>query len=121
VLAGAHEDIVVYKKALGRCQVIPTQGLWAGITQDLPPDPTPESEFRLEPGDVMVLYTDGIVEAMDAAGVQFGLHRLCQLVERYGNQPVADICEHINRTVLAHMHEQRDDLTLLVTRYVGPE
>jgi len=43
------------------------------------------------------------------------------LVERYGNQPVADICEHINRTVLAHMHEQRDDLTLLVTRYVGPE
>ena len=69
----------------------------------------------------MVLYTDGIVEAMDAAGVQFGLNRLCTLVERFGNEPVADICEHINRTVLAHMHEQRDDLTLLVTRYVGRE
>lgn len=121
VVAGAHEDIVIYRQRLGRSEVIPTQGLWAGITQDLPPDATPESAFKLEPGDVMVLYTDGIVEAMDATGEQFGLERLCRLVERVGGEPTRDICEHINRTVLAHMHQQKDDLTLLVTRYIGRE
>ena len=121
MVAGAHEDIVIYRQRLGRSEVIPTQGLWAGITQELPSDATPESAFRLEPGDVMVLYTDGIVEAMDASGEQFGLERLCRLVERVGTEPTRDICEHINRTVLAHMHQQKDDLTLLVTRYLGRE
>lgn len=119
VAAGAHEDIVIYRARRGRCEVIQTQGLWAGITQDLPPDPTPENEFKLEHGDVLVLYTDGIVEAMNRTGDQFGLDRLCRLIERIGTEPVSDICEHINRAVLAHMHEQKDDLTLLVTRYVG--
>ncbi len=121
VVAGAHEDIVVYRARVGRCEVIPTQGVWAGITQDLPPDPNPESEFELEPGDLLVLYTDGIVEAMSASGDQFGLDRLCRLVEKVCMLPVSDICEQINRSVLAHMHEQKDDLTLLITRYVGRE
>ena len=121
VVAGAHEDLVIYRARLGRTETIPTDGLWAGITQDVPPDATPEHEFSLEPGDVLVLYTDGVVEAMNAGGEQYGLERLCRLVEKVGTQPVADICEHINRSVLAHMREQKDDLTLLVTRYVGPD
>lgn len=66
----------------------------------------------------MVPYTDGIVESMNAASDQFGLDRLCRLVERVGTQPVADTCGHIKRAVLSHTHRQKDDMTLLVTRSV---
>src|SRR5690606_10960213 len=65
VYAGAHEDMVVYRARTQKAEVIPTPGIWAGITQQLPPDATPEGELQLEVGDVLVLYTDGVVEAMD--------------------------------------------------------
>ena len=117
--AGAHEDIIVYRQKTGGCELISTSGMWVGITQELPPDPTPEAEIQLERGDILVLYTDGIVEAMDRERNQFGIKRLCQIIEHVAHEPADRICEAINRNVLAHMHQQSDDLTLLVGRYLG--
>src|SRR5688572_30438301 len=57
--AGAHEDLLVYKAQGGRCERIATPGIWVGIGADVPPDATEEREYQLEPGDVLVLYTDG--------------------------------------------------------------
>jgi sigma-B regulation protein RsbU (phosphoserine phosphatase) len=45
--------------------------------------------LRLDPGDVLIAYTDGLVEARDAAGRQFGAHRLiAEILRDPGRSPV---------------------------------
>ena len=50
-----------------------------GLIEDLEYD---ETTFELRPGDVLAFYTDGITEAMDARGVQFGTTRLDEILSR---------------------------------------
>lgn len=38
------------------------------------------AQINLNPGDVVVLYTDGVTEAFDINGVQYGLEKLCEVV-----------------------------------------
>src|SRR5262249_7320903 len=56
VFAGAHEEIVVFRKAAGRCELIPTLGPWLGAMRDVGPV-TVDNALRLEDGDLMVLYS----------------------------------------------------------------
>ncbi len=72
----------------------------------------------LEPGDMVVLCTDGIVEAMDDRGLQFGLERLEQLIAELADQPTAEIPRLIGEAVAQHYIGETppDDLTILVVR-----
>ena len=64
----------------------------------------------------MVLYTDGVTEAMDKARAQYGQRRLCDEVERLHGAPVAEIRDTIIDSVQRWQAYQRDDLTLVVIR-----
>jgi len=74
-------------------------------------------ERQLSPGDVLVLYTDGITETFDDAGEEFGEARLIEaLHENRGlsSQPMlAAIIEKVQRY---SSHEQHDDMTLIIAR-----
>ena len=76
-----------------------------------------DHERVLEDGDLMVLYTDGVTEAEDAAGRAFGTERLCAELEGVRDAPVEQIRDHVFETVARWAHEQRDDVTVLVARY----
>ena len=117
--AGAHEDLIVYKSRTQRCERIPTPGIWVGIGSEVPEDATEERAYTLEPGDVLVLYTDGIIEAKAASGETYGHERLERLIEQSGELPAERICESIIADVSAWMKTQDDDLTLLVARHRG--
>src|SRR4029077_20198162 len=73
VFAGAHEDIVIYRAGCRSCEVLKTQGIWAGIMLDVPAGTTADQECRLEPGDTVLLHTDGITEARNDAREMFGM------------------------------------------------
>ena len=47
-----------------------------------------QHKIPLESGDRLVLYTDGVIEATNAGGEMFGLHRLEAILERFGNKPL---------------------------------
>jgi phosphoserine phosphatase RsbU/P len=74
--------------------------------------------LRLNPGDVLVAYTDGIVEAPDACGEEWGADRLVGVVDESSDQAAAQINASIWKTVdrFAAGAGQRDDMTLLVLR-----
>lgn len=116
--AGAHEDIVVCR-ADGPCERVPTPGTWLGVLEDLGPA-LPDSQLRLRPGDVMLLYSDGLTEAMNAAREQFGLDRVCALLERHRARPAAELLAALFAEVERWTAVQRDDVTALVVRYHGP-
>src|SRR5690606_834936 len=81
--AGAHEELIVFRRRTGRAEGAATSGVGVGIAPDIARE-TQESELWLEPGDTLVLYTDGLIEARNASGVEFGFERLRQLVEAHG-------------------------------------
>jgi len=117
--AGAHEELVVYRARLGNCERLPTPGLWAGILESPPPGSVATGACRLEPGDVLLLYTDGVIEARNSELGMFGIDRLCQTLERVAQHPATAIRDHILLELGAWTTRQRDDLTLVVLRYRG--
>jgi hypothetical protein len=116
VFAGAHEDVLICRADTGKCEQIPTPGTWLGAHGDMA-RATVDSTAQLRPGDIMVLYTDGITEARNAAGELFGPHRLAEIVERNRTAPSEAIRQNIIDAVTAWMSAQDDDVTVLVLRY----
>jgi PAS domain S-box-containing protein len=114
--AGGHQFIVICR-ADGTLARLPTPGPWLGIMGEMPT--APNCEVMLEPGDLMVLYTDGIIEARAKDGELFEMPRLCGLVQQNCRRGVAEIRDTIVASVHAFMDRQEDDMSLLVMRYTG--
>ncbi|MFI9064257.1 PP2C family protein-serine/threonine phosphatase [Streptomyces sp. NPDC053429] len=79
---------------------------------------------QLEPGDRIVLYTDGITEARNAHGREFGLEGFVDFLIRHHSDglPVPETLRRLMRAIVAH-HAGRlaDDATVLVAEWLGPE
>jgi sigma-B regulation protein RsbU (phosphoserine phosphatase) len=116
VFAGAHEDMLVLRAASGKVEAVPTQGTWVGATKDIELA-TEDARCRLQDGDVLLLYTDGVIEAQNLEKQQFGSERLVQELERAGQLGVVEIRNQLCGAVTRFMAEQRDDIALLVARY----
>lgn len=116
VWAGAHMDIIVLRAGAERCDEIRTPGTWLGMIDDIA-DVTEDSEMVLGDGDVVVLYTDGLTEAMDASGEQMGTEPVCRVVEQHRDDGVEALRDAILARLREWTSEQVDDITVLVMRY----
>ena len=115
--AGAHEEILIARAATGRCEVVRTPGTWVGGRRDIRRG-TVENAVRLERGDVMLLYTDGVTETKNDRGEMFGPERLIAELELVQALPAFEIIERILGAV-ARWGEPMDDVTLLACRFEG--
>jgi serine phosphatase RsbU (regulator of sigma subunit) len=80
------------------------------------------SSADLEPGDAVLLYTDGVTEARAADGELFGLERLTDLLEQEAasERPPEEMLRRLVRALLDHQPEGlRDDATLLLVQWTG--
>jgi phosphoserine phosphatase RsbU/P len=77
-------------------------------------------ESRLDPGDLLALYTDGVTEAHDGSDLEFGEERFVAALRRHRDRApqslVASLLEEVHEF---SPHEQHDDLTLIVARRRG--
>jgi phosphoserine phosphatase RsbU/P len=74
---------------------------------------------RMERGDRLLLYTDGIVEATDASGNFFGQDSLSDLLRQTSGLPPSEAADRIIASVGEWAVSQDDDLTVLVCDYLG--
>jgi sigma-B regulation protein RsbU (phosphoserine phosphatase) len=101
-----------------------------GVAEDIfnegsyPVGLVPEAEYtavclKLEPGDTMVLFSDGVTEAMDPAEQLFGVQRLRDVLNGQGQTALEDLQQLVLQAVenFARGASQADDLTLLLVRY----
>ncbi len=101
-----------------------------GIAEDVftegsyPVGLVPEAEYtavclKLEPGDTLVLFSDGVTEAMDPAEQLFGVPRLKDVLTGHMQTPLEELQQIVLQSVenFAHGASQADDLTLLLVRY----
>jgi serine phosphatase RsbU (regulator of sigma subunit)/pSer/pThr/pTyr-binding forkhead associated (FHA) protein len=80
-----------------------------------------EKKIRLQPQDLVCLFTDGVTEAPDSKGHQFGEDRLIELLKTNFTQPLREVVEEIIDSIAEHSSDapRSDDVTLLVLRYTG--
>jgi predicted ATPase/serine phosphatase RsbU (regulator of sigma subunit)/tRNA A-37 threonylcarbamoyl transferase component Bud32 len=117
-LSGQHEETIVVR-ADGTLECIDTMdlGFPIGLVEEIG-DFVAQAEVQLNPGDVVVLYTDGIPEAFDINKAQYGLERLWQVVVENRQRSAAEIREAVIADVREYIGVQRvfDDITLVVIK-----
>jgi len=76
---------------------------------------------QLEPGDVLVVYSDGVTEALNTEGQEFGEERLAAIAEQRHSEDASTILEAIVEGVqtFARGAAQHDDVTAMVVKFTG--
>lgn len=74
-----------------------------------------ESELRLERGEKLFLYTDGVTEAEDALGMQYGEERLLSQIKTYGEEAPRTLIARMEKDIAIHVkgNPPSDDITML--------
>jgi PAS domain S-box-containing protein len=82
---------------------------------------SPSRAIRLEPGDVVVLFTDGIAESRDLAGSEFGTRGVLELIRSHRRDPAEQILEALNKAACSFQSggPQVDDMTAVVCKVEG--
>jgi PAS domain S-box-containing protein len=117
-ISGQHEEVLVVRSdgILERHDTL-NLGFPLGLEEDISSF-IGEVTLPLRSGDVMVAYTDGITEAMNDAGVAFGVERLSEAVRTSHRQPAGAIREAVLSSLRNYIEGQHllDDVTLLVIK-----
>ena len=122
-VGAGHEHLLIYRANTGQAEVRMTGGIALGMIADNSKI-IKEIDLPLEKGDVILLYTDGIVEGRNMSGEMYGLDRLKQALElyapQYGSEGIVfHVAGDFSRFVQEHV--QDDDITLISIRYVGSD
>ncbi|GAA0919645.1 PP2C family protein-serine/threonine phosphatase [Pseudonocardia zijingensis] len=93
-----------------------------GRIATLAPQVNDPAEEYLEPGDLLLLHSDGVVEARDATGAEFGIKRLVEYTERAAADrlPAPETLRRLTLAVREHRGGKlRDDATLVLVEWSG--
>jgi serine phosphatase RsbU (regulator of sigma subunit) len=118
LFAGCHECLLVRRARTGRCETITTRGAWLGAIPNIG-HATVDSEVRLEPGDLLITYTDGLVEARNEAFEMYGIERLCAEIAAERAVSPEELCDHVWTKVRAWSPRPDDDMSLVAIRFDG--
>ncbi len=110
---GGHEPPLILNAGEVKDNLTPT-GPIVGILPDME---FTVSEAQLEPGDTLLVFTDGIIEAQDPSGELFGTDRLLNFLAQ-PEQTAGSLLDRIAAAVMGHMGDakQSDDITMLAVR-----
>jgi len=117
-----HEHYLHYHANTGKCEAIKCGGIALGMVADIQ-NMVQEKEINFQEGDILTLYTDGIVEAKNSKGEMFGVERLRKIVEEFGNRTSSEsVFDNISRKFgefVGKYADQKDDITLIVLKNRG--
>jgi serine phosphatase RsbU (regulator of sigma subunit) len=117
-IVGQHESVLVCRTD-GQVEIIDTLnlGLPLGLEDEIGEFIAAES-VQLAPGELLVLYTDGITEAENVEHQQFELPLLAQALTRYRHLDAKEILQHTLDDVYAFIGTARiyDDISLVVVK-----
>jgi serine phosphatase RsbU (regulator of sigma subunit) len=114
-LSGQHEEMIVVR-ADGKFECIAPRdlGFPIGLVEEIG-EFIASSQVQLNPGDVVVLYTEGIPEAFDINKAQYGLKSLWQVVVENRHRRAGEIREAVINDVRQYIGAMKvcDDITLM--------
>jgi phosphoserine phosphatase RsbU/P len=113
--AGHNPPFVIGKTGVRRLE---TGGPVVGLLEFAPYE---QETVQLEVGDTIVIFSDGVSEALNPAGEEFGDGRLLAAVEHGLQSGAQDLVSHVINAVrdFSRGAAQSDDITVMVIRYLG--
>ncbi len=119
LVRAGHNPALLWRAATGECRYLKPRGIGLGLTGGrLFEDSLESLTLTLAPGDILLLYSDGLTEAMNPAREQFGEQRLSEALARHARLDAAELTGGLFDEVHAFaagapMH---DDLTVLALK-----
>jgi sigma-B regulation protein RsbU (phosphoserine phosphatase) len=116
---GGHDAPLLYRAATGEVEKLKPPGMALGIDSgDVFDRITGDLSVSLERDDCLVLYTDGVTEALDANGNEFGPERMIRSLRASANEGAQGVIDRLTADVRAFAggHPQHDDITLIAVR-----
>ncbi|HZC36309.1 MAG TPA: GAF domain-containing SpoIIE family protein phosphatase, partial [Chthoniobacterales bacterium] len=114
-----HDAPLLFRAADGSVTKVNPPGMALGIDSGNVFDRvTSDFKVRLDPGDCLILYTDGVTEALDLNGSEFGISRLIEVIRGGVGENAATIVTRVTEAVKAFVgnQPQTDDITLVAIR-----
>ena len=120
--SGLHLDIMIYRQKTKTIDLLVTNGVWIGLTEDIE-DALEDNSFELNKGDVMLLHTDGITDAWRKGTVEgsrdikndmFGTARLTEIFKKYEGGNPGDIRNNILKEL--ENYDVNDDTTIMIIK-----
>jgi len=110
-----HNPPLIYRHATGSHGLAKLAGIALGVLEDIK---LKNEEIALAPGDLLLLYTDGITEAVNSAGEQYGMDRLSDVISKSAALPAQAVVEKIKEEVFSFSlgQPQHDDFTCVVVK-----
>lgn len=121
-LRAGHNPPLVWRAETGECEWRKPRGIGLGLTAGPAFEANLETEtIEFAPGDVMVLYSDGVTEDMNPEGELFGEERLAEVVRRHAREGPRRLAGAIMEEARAFRREAElhDDWTLLAVQCTG--
>ena len=119
--SGQHQEVLVIRQNKQVERIDTTHlGFFLGLKADIR-SLVAQQEVQVDPGDGIVLYTDGLTEARNEFGHLYGIERLCQIASQSWHRSASEIQKIIIDDVHYHMGTEKahDDLTLVVIKVIG--
>jgi serine phosphatase RsbU (regulator of sigma subunit) len=111
--SGLHQDMMIYRAAEKTVELIETTGIWIGINPEISHQLT-VNQLTLNPDDVLLLYTDGIVEAAASNGSMYSDAQLKDMLAKTGHLPPKDIKTAIINSLQSYSPD--DDITFMIVK-----
>jgi sigma-B regulation protein RsbU (phosphoserine phosphatase) len=110
-----HNPPLLLKGSAGGIILLQAKGIALGVMDDIDLE---EGELELASNDTVILYTDGVTEAINEKEEQFGQERLMQVIAQSTDLPAQDLIDKIKEevTAFAKGQPQFDDFTLVVLK-----
>jgi sigma-B regulation protein RsbU (phosphoserine phosphatase) len=114
-----HEPLVAYSPSDGALRLISPEGIALGLVDEEIFTVIRDQEVPIRDGDVFVLYTDGIIEAVDRSGHEYGQERFLDLVRTHADKPAEQLIDDLVMDIrdFTRGGKQSDDITLVVLKF----
>lgn len=119
-LSAGHEKMIFYRQETGQTQMMEAGGLALGMLPDIKKLLTVRS-IKPRPGDIAILYTDGIPEAWRNEKEMYGFERFLHAVKHFADLRSAEAIKNAIMADVRHFigrYRQMDDITLIVFKWV---
>ncbi len=113
--SAGHGEALLWRSANQQLQHLPATGLPIGISVDEHYD---SETFLLRPGDLVIVFSDGITEAINKSEEQFGLERLQTVILENATLSATEMVSKIEAAVLefSQGREQEDDISVIILK-----
>ncbi|MBN2441515.1 MAG: SpoIIE family protein phosphatase, partial [Spirochaetales bacterium] len=113
----AHHPLLIYRKTTNQLELLDTEGLPIGIEKTTRYG---QKRVKLKSGDIVTMYTDGIIEAMNSKGEQYTSEKFHNLLLQHVEKNPKELVELIKTDLAAFVGnaKQHDDQTLIIMKVI---